>query len=426
MTIEMWLAVGILVLMIVMIMSDKFAFGSPPMFASFLLVLTGLSSVQDAFSGFISNSVIMVAGFMIVLAGLMKTSLITKVQDQMINLINKGGYRSYASLLALVMLGTTLVGSGNTGYYVLILAIIAAIPYNKNLPTSKLMMPLGFATNHPLVPINVALFYGVAISVLEAAGITEGITMWRFAIVNLIVSIAYLAWALVSYKILPDHEILEEETNELDEVPEEKVVLPQWKETVVLVAFIISVIGMMLLDTIGDIAYVIPGIAGFIIHFIDVVDFKEVRDSFWAPVIIMMAGVVGVADALTTTGFTEFIGDWIASAVGTDINPFILILIFTLLTSSVSAFTGSNMGSVFIFAPIAIASSIALGISPIPAAVAVTISGWNGGYMPIDGMPAMIFGMGKYKLSDFWKFTIPMYLIRVLAIAIGSILMFPA
>lgn len=146
MTLQMVLALGILVLMIVMIMSDKFAFGAPPLFACLLLVLTGLSTPQEAFAGFINSSVIMVAGFMVVMAALMKTSFIARVQTTMINLVNRGGYKSYVLLLIVVMLGASLAGMGSTGYYVLILSLVSTIPYNKNMPTSKLMMPLGFAT----------------------------------------------------------------------------------------------------------------------------------------------------------------------------------------------------------------------------------------------------------------------------------------
>lgn len=210
----MFLALGVLVLMIAMIMSNKFAFGSPPMLACFLIVALGLANVQEAFSGFISNSVIMVAGFMIVLSGVMKTSLISKVQKAMIELINKGGYKSYVLLLLLVALGSSLTGPGNTGYYVLILSLITTIPYNKKLPTSKLLMPLGFAANNPLFPVNVALFYGVAESVLESAKVTESITMWKFAAVNLIVSVAFILWSLFAYKLLPDFPINDENVEE--------------------------------------------------------------------------------------------------------------------------------------------------------------------------------------------------------------------
>lgn len=40
-------------------------------------------------------------------------------------------------------------------------------------------------------------------------------------------------------------------------------------------------------------------------------------------------------------------------------------------------------------------------------------------------MPAMVMGVGNYKLTEFWKFTIPMYFIRLLALTAGALLMFP-
>lgn len=424
MTIEMILALGILVFMIVLIISDKLAFGAPPLLACLLLVVTGLSTVQEAFAGFVNSSVIMVAGFMVVMAGLMKTSLIGRVQSTMISLVNRGGYKSYVLLLIVVMLGASLTGSGSTGYYVLILSLVSMIPYNKKMPTSKLMMPLGFATNHPLLPFNCALFYGVTVSVLETAGYKETISMPKFAIVNFILAMGFLVWSLIAYRLLPDHPITE--PGEEDKKEEaEAVVLPAWKENLTIVFFMLSVAGMMMMNTLGDASYVIPGLAGAILLVINVLDFKEVRDSMGAPVILMMAGVIGVADALANTGFTAMIGDLVADTIGTNFHPFFLVLIFALLTSTCATFTGSNMGSVYIFAPIAIATTISLGLSPVAAATAVVISGWNGGYMPVDGMPAMIMGMGKYKLPEFWKYSVPMYLIRIVALTIGSVVVFP-
>ena len=45
--------------------------------------------------------------------------------------------------------------------------------------------------------------------------------------------------------------------------------------------------------------------------------------------------------------------------------------------------------------------------------------------LPVDGLPAMIMGMGNYKLSEFWKFVIPMYIITIVAMSIGAVVMFP-
>lgn len=425
MTLAMVLALAALVIMIVLIMTDALPFGAPPLLACLLLVVFGLSTVPEAFAGFVNSSVLMIAFFMVPLAALQKTRLIERVKTSMVRLVEKGGYRSYALLLVVVMAGASLPGAGATGYYVLILALVATIPYTKKLPTSKLMMPLGFATNHPLAPINVALVYGIMLTVLQASGYTQSVSMVTFALVNLVMALAFLAWALVAYRLLPDHPIAEPAVNE-DQLPSHGAHIPAWKENVTIAMFLISVVAMMLMSQLGNLAYVIPGLAAFVVLFIKMVDFQEFRDNLFAPVILMMAGVIGVADALAKTGFTALVGKTVANAVGTNVPVFVLVLVFALLTSTAATFTGSNIGSVMIFAPIAIATCMSMGISPVAAAVATTVAGWQGAYMPIDGMPALIYGMGRYKLPEFWKFTVPMYFIRIIALSGAAVLFFPA
>ena len=38
---------------------------------------------------------------------------------------------------------------------------------------------------------------------------------------------------------------------------------------------------------------------------------------------------------------------------------------------------------------------------------------------------AKIMGAGDYKITEFWKFTIPQYFIRLLALTVGAVLIFP-
>ena len=162
MTIQMIITLAIVIGMIVMIMSDKFAFGAPPLIACVLLVLTGCATMSEAFAGFVDKNVIMIAGFMVVMAALEKTSLIDKVKATMFNMASKGGYRNYILLLIVVMLGASVMSG--TGYYVLVLSLVSTIPYNKNLPISKIFMPLGYATYNPIVPVNMAFYVGLVAS----------------------------------------------------------------------------------------------------------------------------------------------------------------------------------------------------------------------------------------------------------------------
>ena len=137
MTLQMILALAVLVVMLVLIMFDVMPFGAPPIFASCLLVACGTIFGADwevqwdvpyAFAGFTNASVWMIAFFMVVMAAVQKTSLIAKVKDSMSSLVNKGGFMSYVALIIVVMLGASLAGGGSTGYYVLILALVATLP----------------------------------------------------------------------------------------------------------------------------------------------------------------------------------------------------------------------------------------------------------------------------------------------------------
>ena len=111
--------------------------------------------------------------------------------------------------------------------------------------------------------------------------------------------------------------------------------------------------------------------------------------------------------------------------LGGSINPFIMIFVFCILTSVLATMTGSTIGTVYVFAPLAIATCTSLGLDPTAAACAIVVSGWCGHFLPIDGMPAMVMGVGDYNIREFWKFTIPQYFIRLLALTAGSLIMFP-
>jgi di/tricarboxylate transporter len=427
MTLQMVLALAVMVFMIVMMMTDALPFGAPPVFACVLLVVLGVSDIKDAFSGFSNGTVWMIAFFMVLLAAAQKTTFMSKIKDMMLELVEKGGYKSYAAMIVVVMLGASLVGMGATGYYMLILGLVASIPYNDKMPASKLIMPLGFATNHPLVPVNVALQYGIVISVLQTGGYTASISMFTFALVNFFLSLAFLLWALIAYKSLPSHAIakMNADQKSASSADKFKSTLPAWEDKLTIFMFLVSIISMMMMNILGDAAYIIPGLCSFVLLFAKVLDFQEFRDNLFSPIILLTAGVIGVANALTATGLSALVGDAVAGVLGQGISPFLLVLIFALLTSTTACFTGSNVGSVYVFAPIAIATCVSLGYSPVAPAVAICVSGWCGHYMPIDGLPAMIYGIGNYTMKEFWKFTIPMYFVRILALSAAACLLFP-
>ena len=352
--------------------------------------------------------------------------MINKVKDAMTKLVEKGGFKSYVALVIVVMLGASILGMGSTAFYVLIFSLVVTMPYNEKLPGSKLMLPLGIASNHPLIPINVALQYGVAISVLSAAGLEQGISMVQFALVTLFLSAGFLVWAIIGYRFLPSHPVAEPTLENADALSDQgPAAMEPWKETATILAFVVSIVAMMLVDQLGQLSYVIPGACAIFTLLIKVLDFNEFRDNLFSPIILMTAGVIPVANCLADSGLSTLVGDTVAGIMGTGIPPLVLLLVFTVLCSTFACFTGSQVGIVMIFAPLAIAVCQGLGYNPMAACVAVTLSGWAGHYMPIDGLPAMAYGMGKYTMVEFWKFTIPQYIVRLVFLCVGALIVFP-
>ena len=261
-------------------------------------------------------------------------------------------------------------------------------------------------------------------AVLESAGVIANVNLVKFTFVNVALSLGFFVWCLLGYKIMPDHPIAEA-TEEAKANQTAVSSLSRNKEIVTYICFVVAVVGMILQSSIGDAGYALTGIAVGGLLVFGVLDFTEIRNAISAPIILMSAGVIGIADALGNTGLTALVGQTVANMLGTNVNPFILIFVFCVLTSVLATLTGSTIGTVYVFAPMAIATCVSLGLDPTAAAAAIVISGWCGHFLPIDGMPAMIMGAGNYSMKEFWKFTIPQYFIRLLFLTVGAVLIFP-
>ena len=424
MTTPMIIALAVTVFMIVLIMMDKLPFGAPPLLALLLLVVFGVTDIKTAFGGFSNSTIVMLASFMAIIAALQKTSFIVKFKDAMFKMASKGGFLAYVLLILIVMLGCSLFGTGSTAYYVMVLGLLSTIPSTQALPRSKFLMPAGFACNHPLIPVNTALQYGYVIAVLEAGGAAMSVSLPKFAIVNLCLSLGFLIWCLVAYKFMPVKDV-PATTEAAAEAAEEAEALPAWQEYVIYGCFIAAIIGMVAQSYIGDQGYAVVATAVCVLLLTKIMNFKEICSNLGAPIILMSAGVIGVAEALGVTGLTNLVGETVAGMLGSNINPFILVFVFCVLTSVLATLTGSTIGTVLVFAPMAVATCVSLGWDPTAAASAIVVSGWCGHFLPIDGLPAMCMGLGNYTMKEFWKFTIPQYFIRLLALTAGALLLFP-
>lgn len=422
----MIITLAIIVLMVVVIISDKLPFGAPALIAAALLVVTNQTDIATAFSGFTDKNVIMIMGFMACMAALQKTKLIYDLQGLLGKVAAKGGVLGFA-LLILVVMGVGNLISG-TAYYVLVISIMATIPYNKALPNSRILLPAAFASGMSgWLPNGVVLFSGLVASLVSSAGggdVTVNIA--KFCLMNVIWSAIYLVWAIIGHKLLPDRDI---SGAEVEGAAAEKkpfvATLTNTQQTIVYVGYLIMVIAMIFLGKLpGEAGYALPIVIAGLFLCIGALNFKELLSNMFSPVLIMMASVIGVAAAMSNCGLSGFLGEKIAVMLGGNPSMIVLVFVFALLTSISATLTGASFGSLFIFAPIGITLCLQFGYNPIPLALACVKAAWINWFLPIDGLPALAMGTGKYKLTEFWKYILPLWVMMLAFYSVMSVVFF--
>lgn len=110
-----------------------------------VLLLSGILTPQEALSGFSSQVVIMMVGLFVVGGAILQTGL-AKATSQKIIQLAKG---NDITLFLLVMLTTAFIGAfvSNTGTVALMMPIVVSMTAQSKITSSKLLMPLAFASS---------------------------------------------------------------------------------------------------------------------------------------------------------------------------------------------------------------------------------------------------------------------------------------
>lgn len=180
-------------------------------------------------------------------------------------------------------------------------------------------------------------------------------------------------------------------------------------------AVLLSVAGIFPLTiglSIAVIAYVL----------LDIVPLRELYDAIDWSIIVLLAALIPLGQALETTGATMLIANGIAS-VTSAMPAFVAVgavLVITMILSDIL----NNAATAVIAAPIAHGLAQAMGVSSDPFLMAVAIGASCAFLTPIGHQNSLlIMGPGGYAFSDYWKFGLPLEILIVL-VAVPSILFF--
>jgi len=151
---------------------------------------------------------------------------------------------------------------------------------------------------------------------------------------------------------------------------------------------------------------------------------RDVYSQLDAPILVMLACLIPVADSLRTTGGTEIIASWLSMTASTLPGWGALALIMV-AAMAVTPFL-NNAATVLVMAPIAATFATELGYRPEAFLLAVAIGAGCDFLTPIGHQSnTLVMGPGGYKFGDYWRLGAPLSVIVVLVAVPMLMLVWP-
>ncbi len=186
--------------------------------------------------------------------------------------------------------------------------------------------------------------------------------------------------------------------------------LPRFRKSKMKLAILI-IAGVIITATINIFPIVMSAVIGSILLILSgCVKLEEAYQSIEWKVIFLLAGALSMGLALEKSGAALFLSNIIITGLGY-LGPVAILSAFYLLTTLLTE-TMSNNATAILLAPIAISAASALGLDPRPFLITVMFAASASFMTPVGYQTnTMIYGVGLYKFSDFFKIGAPLNLI---------------
>ncbi len=139
---------------------------------------------------------------------------------------------------------------------------------------------------------------------------------------------------------------------------------------------------------------------------------SEAYRSLDLPIIVLLAAMIPVGEALETSGGAQLIADGLSQiAASTSLGMMLAILmVATMLLSNVV----NNAAAAILVAPISIDLAAAIGVSPDPFLMAVAVAASAAFLTPIGHQSCtLVMRPGGYRFGDYWRMGLPVSILVI-------------
>ncbi|UZX31975.1 SLC13 family permease [Lactobacillus helsingborgensis] len=416
----------IMLAVIIAFISGKIAISLIGVTVMFALAIFQVLPPQRAFGNITNTSVILFAAMFVIGKGIQKTTLITTAAKFVEKFKDNPRLLTFftciiAALLAIVSNGTIAL--------VIMLPILCGICDDIGLSRSKILYPFEVTA----VSAAGSWFLGVGAlnmswsSVMMKLGAKAPVNINDFLIARipfLVTVILYMTF--IGPKLLPNknNDDLKKSSPEYSKNKKEEA-LPKSKNILGISISAVTIILMIFSSYIHVESYIIAIAGALLMVLTGVLSNKEALNALNLNIILLIAGMLGLADALQATGAGKMVGNAMANVAKNISNPFLMMGLFFLVAIIIANLIG-GLAAVSILVPLWTLTCLRMGLDPRGAVLAASTASAFSFLTPIGGhsLP-LIMDAGGYKLNDFLKCGLPLALILCVLGCMVTQLMYP-
>jgi di/tricarboxylate transporter len=149
---------------------------------------------------------------------------------------------------------------------------------------------------------------------------------------------------------------------------------------------------------------------------------RRLYDSVDWPVVVLLAALLPVADAMATTGAADMLAGALLAPVAA-LGPMAALALIMAVTMTLSDFM-NNAGTAAVMCPVALGTASQMGAAADPFLMAVAIGASCAFLTPIGHQNnTLILGPGGFRFGDYWRLGLPLELL-VLAVGVPTLMFF--
>lgn len=383
-----------------------------------VLNISGVMTLEEAFAGFDTASIITVALLFLVIAGLRHTGALEWMVSHLM-----GQPRNYTLAIIRLMLPVGILSSfmSNTGTTALFQDVIKKWAERLGMAPSKLLIPLAYSASlgglltligtppNLIIAGMYAKTYGVSMNILAP---------FPIAFCCLLASITIV---ILMKNLLPTRTAPHEGIDSGEVASETEKVQTFTGKTYLSIGIMISVLVLSAFNVLTLSSCCI--LAGILMVLTKCCTSDQaVKEIDWN-ILMVFVGSVCIGNAIHKTGIDEDILGWIMNCCGSD--P-IMVLAMICATAAITTEFISDTACAAMFCPIVIHAAQNLGVNPMPFMIALMMSVSNNYATPIATPPnTLVYASGGYKFEDFARLGLVLKLVNLFIAISVSMLIYP-